>query len=104
VFAPNAALRPLVVLKPPALLATPVLRTSRERVSLLRPPRLDWSSLQRRTFGFDVWTCHCGGNRKVLAVITSGRSAEELLRNLGRLPPRPPPPTAQAPPQLHLAM
>ncbi|MGQ0507733.1 MAG: transposase, partial [Myxococcaceae bacterium] len=42
VFAPNAALRPLVVLKPPALLATPVLRTSRERVSLLRPPRLDW--------------------------------------------------------------
>ena len=67
-------------------------------------PRLDWATLQRRTFGVDVWTCRCGGKRKVLAIVTSRRTAEELLRNLGLLEPRPPPPVAQGPPQLELAM
>ena len=30
-----------------------------------------------------VWTCRCGGKRKVLAVITSRRTAEEILGNMG---------------------
>ena len=35
-----------------------------------------------------------GGKRKVLAVITSRRTAEEILGNMGLLEPRPPPPNA----------
>ncbi|MCC7441621.1 MAG: hypothetical protein IT285_08310 [Bdellovibrionales bacterium] len=74
--------------------------------ALKRPkrPRLDWAMLQHRTFGTDVWACHCGGRRKVLGIITSPRTAEEVLGNMGLLdrPPRAPP--AQAPPQLALAL
>jgi hypothetical protein len=51
----------------------------------------------------DVWTCRCGGKRNVMAIVTSRRTAEELLRNLGLLPSQPPPVSrAQAPPQLEL--
>ena len=70
VFAPNAALRPLVTRKPAAAPSSPVLRTSPPPARPPRP-RIDWASLLRRTFGVDIWTCHCGGKRKVLAVITS---------------------------------
>ena len=40
----------------------------------------------------------------MLAVITSRRTAEEILGNMGLLEPRPPPPNAQGPPQLQFAM
>jgi hypothetical protein len=69
-----------------------------------RRPRLDWASLQRRIFEADVWQCPCGGRRRVVAVISNRRTAEEVLRNLGRLPPRSPPARAQSPPQLALAV
>jgi hypothetical protein len=60
--------------------------------------------LLRRTFEADVWACPCGGRRKVLAVVTSRRTAEAVLANLGVLPGRPPVPVATAPPQLALAL
>ena len=69
----------------------------------VKRPRLDWATLHARTFGVDVWTCRCGGKRNVMAIVTSRRTAEELLRNLGLLPSQPPPVSrAQAPPQLEL--
>jgi hypothetical protein len=67
-------------------------------------PRLDWATLQQRTFGADVWACPCGGRRRVLAVVTSRRVAEEVLRNMRLLAPRPLSPVAQAPPQFELSM
>lgn len=106
VFGPNARLRSTVMQPPPpAQPEGPVLRTTPRREGAPpRRPRLDWATLQQRTFGVDVWTCRCGGKRKVLAVITSRRTAEEMLANLGLLTPRPPRPVAQAPPQLALAV
>jgi len=69
-------------------------------------PRLDWAALHARTWGVDVWQCPCGGKRKVMAIVTSRRTAEEILRNLGLLPAPPPRPVAlaNAPPQLDLPM
>ena len=67
-------------------------------------PRLDWASLQRHTFGCDVWQCPCGGRRRVVAVVTSPRTAQEMLRNLGLWQPTPPLPSAQGPPQRELVL
>jgi hypothetical protein len=109
VFAPNAKLRARVVRarEQEEVAASPlpgsgagcVRETERPRW-----PRLDWASLQRRTFEAEVWECPCGGRRRVVAVISHRRTAEEVLRNLGRLPPRSPPARAQSPPQLALAV
>jgi hypothetical protein len=61
---------------------------------------LDWASLLRRVFGFDVLRCHCGGQRRVLAFITDVTVVEEILEHL-HLPSKPRPwAAAQAPPQL----
>jgi hypothetical protein len=70
----------------------------------VKRPRLAWATLQAHTWGIDVWKCSCGGKRKVLAVVTRRRTAEEMLRNLGLLQPRPPLPAAQSPPQIELAV
>jgi hypothetical protein len=67
-------------------------------------PRLDWASLQRRTFEADAWACPCGGRRRVVAVISDRRTAEEVLGSLGRRPRRSLPTRAQSPPQLSLAV
>ena len=72
--------------------------------SAAKRPRLDWATLHARTWGVDVWRCPCGGKRRVMAVVTSRRAAEEVLRNLGLVPPRLPLPLAQAPPQLELQL
>jgi hypothetical protein len=107
VFAPNARLRATVMQPRPAA-PTPTALTPRPptapKQATPRPPRLDWATLQQRTFGVNVWTCRCGGKRKVLAVITSRRTAEEVLRNMGLLEPRLPSAQAQAPPQLSFAL
>ncbi len=109
VFAPRARLRPSLI--PPAeepAPSAPVLSTSppwRATAAVSpRRPRLDWATLQRRTFGVDVWRCLCGGTRTVLAVVTSPRAAEEVLRNLGLLGPRALRPSGPGPPQLSLAV
>lgn len=71
-----------------------------------RRPRLDWAALHAKVWGLDAWLCSCGGKRKVHAIVTSRRTAEEILRNLGLLPAAPPRPVAlaQAPPQLELGL
>jgi len=70
----------------------------------VKRPQLDWATLHARTWGIDVWKCRCGGKRKVWAVVTSRRTAEEMLRNLAPLQLRPPLPAAQSPPQIELAV
>ncbi len=65
-------------------------------------PRIDWATLLHRTFGCDVWRCACGGQRQVVALVTSRRTAEEMLRNMGMLDVAPPLPQAPGPPQLKL--
>lgn len=71
---------------------------AQKRPSCPKPPRLDWATLQARTFGTDVWVCpHCGGKRRVVALVTSPSRAREVLENLGYVkntdwPPTPEPP------------
>ena len=76
VFSPNAGLRAAVMLPsspspPTTAAATPPQKTRR--------PRLDWATALQRTFGIDVWTCHCGGKRIVRAVITRRATAQAIL-------------------------
>ncbi len=52
----------------------------------LRPPRLDWASLLRKTFGFEVLHCPCGGRRQVLAAVTDWQHIDEELRKRGLEP------------------
>ena len=51
-----------------------------------RRPRLDWATLQRKTFEADVWKCPCGGRRRVVSVVSDRRTAEDVLRNMGQWP------------------
>jgi hypothetical protein len=105
VLAPNAGLRQLIARRPEEPSPpTPMLSTLPGKAATPKRPRLDWATLQQRTFGVDLWTCHCGGKRKLLAVITSRRTAEEVLRNMRLLEPRLPAPVARGPPQLQLAL
>jgi hypothetical protein len=67
-----------------------------------RRPRIDWATLLHRTFGCDVWKCPCGGQRRVVALVTNRRTAEEMLRKMGLLHPWPALPVAQGPPQREL--
>jgi hypothetical protein len=53
-------------------------------------PRVDWSTLLRRTFEFDVKQCaKCGGRLEVRAVVTAPESIAKILASLAR--PRAPP-------------
>ena len=92
VFAPNASLRTEVMLPSPspkpAPGATPAARPKRVR--------LDWATALQRTFGIDVWTCHCGGHAAQhgaglgadsaarLPVTTSALVVAVMVRVLGR--------------------
>jgi hypothetical protein len=64
--------------------------------------RIDWATLLHRTFVYDVWKCPCGGQRRVVALVTNLHTAEQMLRNMGLLHPRPPVPEARGPPQREL--
>lgn len=96
VYAANAALRSAVLRQepvqqlqeaPPAATQPPLSPAEQEKPK--RRPKLDWATLQARTFGEDVWKCsRCGGRRRVVGVVTSHRTAEEVLQNLGLLPQR----------------
>ena len=116
VYAANAALRSVVLRQvpvpaqqpqeaPAAATQQPPSPSPTEQEKPKRRPKLDWATLQARTFGEDVWKCgRCGGRRRIVAVVTSHRTAEEVLRNLGLLPPRKVLPPEHGPPQLELAM
>ena len=103
VFAPNARLRSRVMRRPQELVPEPTSAVE-QRARKRERPRLDWASLQRRTFEADVWACPCGGRRRVLAIVTSRRTAEEVLGNLGLWPRPLPLPASQSPPQQQLAL
>ena len=112
----NAALRSVVLRQEPvpaqqpqeapaAATRAPPSPSPAEQEKPKRRPKLDWATLQARTFGEDVWKCgRCGGRRRIVAVVTSHLTAEEVLRNLGLLPKRRLLPPAHGPPQLELAM
>lgn len=95
VYAPNARLRPVVMrgaldaLPPPPQAQLQLdARGDDTPAAVPKPPRLDWATLQARTFGNDVWSCPCGGRRHVLALVASPITAQEVLRSLGLLEPR----------------
>jgi hypothetical protein len=97
VFAPAAAARSSVAPRPVAPSA-PRLATHKGK----KRPRVDWATLLHRTFACDVWKCSCGGQRRVVALVTSPRTAERMLESMGLLHPRPPLPEARGPPQQKL--
>jgi hypothetical protein len=106
VYGPAARLRPLVMRAPPAQ-PTPPSPAPVAEESEREPPRrqrIDWATLHARTFGVDVLRCACGGRLRVHSVVSSTRTAEEVLKNLGLWRPRVPLPPATAPPQLELAV
>ena len=104
VYGPASKLRSRVVRAPAEVATAPPTEPSAAPAAPKKRPRLDWATLQARTFGEDVWACPCGGRRKVLAVVTSRRTAEEVLQRLGMLTPRRALPPSQGPPQLALVL
>jgi hypothetical protein len=101
VYAPHAALRP-VVTAPPAAVPSPSPSPKQKKRRATR--RLDWAALHQHTFSIDVLRCpSCGGRRRVIAVHSTRTAAEARLSQLGHpLPPRRLPP-ATAQPSLPLA-
>lgn len=105
VFASHSKARARVLL-PASAAAAELLADAPPTETLARPkrPRVDWATLQRHTFGCDVWQCPCGGRRAVVAVVTRPGTAEQLLRNLGQWPATAPLAVAQGPPQRVLVL
>ena len=50
---------------------------------LAATPRLPWSQLLRRTYGFDVLRCGCGGRLRLVTAITDKAVARAILTHLG---------------------
>lgn len=94
VFAPNAKLRPCVIRKAPRRTEEPAPKRAPVKDGGPKRPRLDWATLQKRTFVNDVWACPCGGMRRVRALVSNPRTAEQMLRSMGRLQPAPRDPSA----------
>lgn len=105
VYAPHAALRPRVTMPPPPAPPAPPSPSKKTKKKKARTTRrLDWASLHQHTFGVDVLRCPCGGRRRIHAIHSTRKTAEERLLQLGhQLPSRIilPPTTAQ--PSLPLA-
>jgi hypothetical protein len=100
VLAPHAAARARVVPRPvtEASRSTPKGSASPKT----RRPRVDWATLLQRTFACEVWKCPCGGQRRVVAVVTNRATAEQMLASMRLLHPWPPLQCAQGPPQREL--
>ena len=105
VFSSHSKLRALVTQKPQTA-ESEALRMTKAKKRKSTRPHLDFATLLKRTFGVDIWTCECGGKRRVLAVITTRRLAAQRLLELGiqQAQREAPKPVAQAPPQLPLAV
>jgi hypothetical protein len=100
VFAPHAALRPRVTMPPPSPPAPPSPSKKTKKTKPRTTRRLDWAA----TFGVDVLRCPCGGRRRILAVHSTRKAAEERLVQLGHhLAPSAILPPATAQPVLPLA-
>jgi len=60
----------------------------------LNPWRIDWATLLRRTYDFDVLRCECAGRLKAVELVTDAERAKELLQQFGMSAM--PPPIARA--------
>ncbi|MDX2014721.1 MAG: transposase [Myxococcaceae bacterium] len=94
VFAPHAALRPTVTLRPTPTTPAPSRKTKRPRPTR----RLDWATLHQHTFGTDVLRCPCGGRRRLHAIHSTRKAAEDASSSSAIASPlvassRPPPPS-----------
>ena len=96
VLAPNAKLRPLVVLQGPQVqeAASEAAAAAECEVESLqaRPNRISWARLLKRVFDIDMQRCpNCGaGELKIIAAILERPVIEKILTHLG-LDPQPPP-------------
>ncbi|MSP26265.1 MAG: hypothetical protein EXR75_14140 [Myxococcales bacterium] len=70
----------------------------------LRPHRAKWADLLKRVFEIDVLTCPwCGGERKLIALLTDGAVVRRILEHLGLPTTAPTLAPARAPPELEFA-
>ena len=60
----------------------------------LIPWRIDWATLLKRTYDFDVLSCPCAGRLKPVELVTEAGRAKELLEQFGMS--NKPPPIARA--------
>jgi hypothetical protein len=90
---PSAVEKPL--LQRPDILTMPVDMPEHP----IRPRRLPWAQLLKRTYQCDVLVCDaCGGKRDIIAFIEDPRPVRKILQHVG-LPAEPPPiAPARAPP------
>ena len=106
VYAPHAALRPVVTQPVASAPASASASASASAPAPAKKPRrhLDWATLHQRTWGTDVLRCPCGGRRSTRCLHSTRAAAEARLLELGfALPSRILPPAA-APPQLSLVV
>ena len=100
-FAPNAALRPLVVLAGdkaptrrkkattgaadgPADLDPTKLKFDREVAEWRASTRLSWAQAMKAAWKTDVLHCdNCGGTKQVIAAIPPGAIATKILKHIG---------------------
>jgi hypothetical protein len=100
VLAAHAQQRPALLPKAtaaPVRARAPVERAAQNKRA--KRPRIDWATLLHRMFCCDVWKCPCGGQRRVVALVTNRSTAEQMLKSMGLWRDWPPLPPAQAPPQ-----
>lgn len=96
VLAPNAKLRPLVVLQGPQVQEADTEATTLAQCEVeslqARPNRISWARLLKRVFEIDMERCpNCGaGELKIIAAILERPVIEKILTHLG-LDPQPPP-------------
>jgi len=63
---------------------------------------ITWARLLKRTFEFDVETCHgCGGKMKIVAAIEYPHAIKKMLERLGLATRAPMPWSARGPPSTH---
>ena len=56
----------------------------------LNPWRIDWATLLKRTYDFEILKCECGGRLKAVEIVTEAGRAKELLEQFG-MSTKPPP-------------
>ena len=59
---------------------------------------MDWATLMRRVWGWELMKCPCGGRLEWVAVVKDNDSVEQVLRHLELWTDVPPRATARAPP------
>ena len=79
-FAPGARWRPVIT----AVAATKRRQAPAPRDEEQRQRRMSWALLLKRSFAVEVLVCpHCGGTRKLLAVLEHKPTVRKILEHLG---------------------